>query len=623
MVVVGSIFRRCVGIFYQVCSSVVNNTLQSPGYPSDYPRNTDCVYRVAIPCDKELVIYFNYFHLEYASSCVFDYLRISDGSNRVIGTYCGQETGRSVLVNDTVAVLFFHTDPIVQYDGFHLSFSFFPLGCGSVQNGSLRTPAYPNYYPSNVHCVYRISIPHGKDLIIYFNYFNLESHSNCSYDYLRIANGINDTIGVFCGQQIGNWVRVTGNFAEITFHSNSIVQRKGYELFFSYSGYPVSCNFDSGLCLGWHQSQFSDVFDWKSGTGGTPSFSTGPSSDHTTGSGYYMFIETSFPRQQGDNAELELFLPGNGELGCFSFYYHMYGADMGTLHVFSGKMIVFNESGNQGNIWRKAEGTIALGHKLTFEAIRGSSSWGDLAIDDVLITNGSCLGGPSPPPPPAPEPKEPSEEERLESVITEIQGLNTSEWNEPKEDAFKQSVAEAATRLCANDGNCIPSRPRFNEDQVHLLPGYPKQVSQVPLLAVIAFYLQTPPGSLSSVINKNVLVAIVKSSVAEISSTINANISNVRQLFDDTTTTTSTNTSPVTPTVPPGDKNPNTTRNAIIGGVIGSVAFVIVIVVVWCLCKWKKRCLQVNSEISHRGEEKNDSLRLEMDRVTRTEDIGN
>ena len=78
-----------------------------------------------------------------------------------------------------------------------------------------------------------------------------------------------------------------------------------------------------------------------------------------------MFIETSSPRQEGDNAKLEVVLPGNGELGCLSFYYHMYGADMGTLNVFSGNMIVFNKSGNQGNIWKKAERTIVLGHDVS------------------------------------------------------------------------------------------------------------------------------------------------------------------------------------------------------------------------------------------------------------------
>ncbi|XP_068728477.1 mucin-like protein isoform X2 [Montipora capricornis] len=255
-----------------------------------------------------------------------------------------------------------------------------------------------------------------------------------------------------------------------------------------------------------------------------------------------------------------------------------------------------------------------------------------------------------PPPPPAPEPKQPSEEERTQSVNVDIQGLNTSEWNKPKEDAFKQSVAEAATIHCANDNNCISSSSKrkrrslnnliFTEDQVHLLPGYPKQVSQVPLLAVIAFYLQTPPGSSSSVINKNVLEIIVKSSVAEISSALNANISNV-PLFDKTTTTAqtpeptsatttaptsatisattsqTTNTSTETTTVPEEEEDPNTMLYAIIVGVVGALVFVIVVsLIVWWLCRGKTR------EGSPRGEEKNDALGLEMGRVKRSDNIG-
>ena len=48
----------------------------------------------------------------------------------------------------------------------------------------------------------------------------------------------------------------------------------------------ASCNFDYGLCYGWSQSR-SDIFDWTMRNGSTPSFDTGPSSDHTTGNGKY------------------------------------------------------------------------------------------------------------------------------------------------------------------------------------------------------------------------------------------------------------------------------------------------------------------------------------------------
>ncbi|XP_078370268.1 uncharacterized protein LOC144653914 isoform X2 [Oculina patagonica] len=151
------------------------------------------------------------------------------------------------------------------------------------------------------------------------------------------------------------------------------------------------CNFDRELCNGLRQSS-ADVFDWKRRTGSTPSPNTGPDYDHTSGSGYYMYIETSSPRAAGDNAKLELSVPGNGELYCLQFYYHMNGDTMGTLTVFNGNSVVFNTSGNHGNHWIKAERTIPLNNTVTFEGIAGSSWTGDVAIDDVSITNGSCQG---------------------------------------------------------------------------------------------------------------------------------------------------------------------------------------------------------------------------------------
>ena len=63
-------------------------------------------------------------------------------------------------------------------------------------------------------------------LIYLFIYF-------CSYDYLRITNN-NQTIGTYCGQRSGLSVRVTGNYAVITFRSDGSVQYRGYQLYFFY-----------------------------------------------------------------------------------------------------------------------------------------------------------------------------------------------------------------------------------------------------------------------------------------------------------------------------------------------------------------------------------------------------
>ena len=70
--------------------------------------------------------------------------------------------------------------------------------------------------------------------------------------------------------------------------------------------------------------------------------------------GYYMYIETSSPRQLGDNAKLNsLKLQFSGNM-CLKFYYHMYGTNIGTLNVMINGNKVFTASGNKGNMWLKA-----------------------------------------------------------------------------------------------------------------------------------------------------------------------------------------------------------------------------------------------------------------------------
>ena len=81
-------------------------------------------------------------------------------------------------------------------------------------------------------------------------------------------------------------------------------------------------------------------------------------------SGYYMYIETSFPRKPNDKAWLisPQYTPApNGK--CFNFWYHMSGRHIGSLNVYLkdsirlGKM-VWNETGNQGSSWLQAKAPI-------------------------------------------------------------------------------------------------------------------------------------------------------------------------------------------------------------------------------------------------------------------------
>ena len=78
--------------------------------------------------------------------------------------------------------------------------------------------------------------------------------------------------------------------------------------------------------------------------------------------GSYVYIETSSPRQYGDNAKLEYSVSNSeiGKLSCLKFYYHMYGNTINTLNVYNGITKMFTKSGNQGNLWLNAKLTMTL-----------------------------------------------------------------------------------------------------------------------------------------------------------------------------------------------------------------------------------------------------------------------
>ena len=70
--------------------------------------------------------------------------------------------------------------------------SFFDIpGCGgdvTAQDGSLVSPNYPLPYHDNVECYWRITIARWTKILLTFVDLDLESHTNCSYDYIEVRS---------------------------------------------------------------------------------------------------------------------------------------------------------------------------------------------------------------------------------------------------------------------------------------------------------------------------------------------------------------------------------------------------------------------------------------------------
>ncbi|KAM9349890.1 apical endosomal glycoprotein [Symphorus nematophorus] len=157
------------------------------------------------------------------------------------------------------------------------------------------------------------------------------------------------------------------------------------------------CSFEDGLCV-WVQGA-EDELDWLSRSGPTETPNTGPTGDHTTGKGKYLYIKSSPPSAKGNLAQLKSpLLPPAGKNGyCFTFWHHMFGATVGGLRMLLQtaddlkKTMVWQKSGNQGDEWQLVQIHVTLQkvHQVILEATVGGEA-GDIAIDDIAIISGLC-----------------------------------------------------------------------------------------------------------------------------------------------------------------------------------------------------------------------------------------
>lgn len=156
------------------------------------------------------------------------------------------------------------------------------------------------------------------------------------------------------------------------------------------------------LSQGWYNvtNTQGDDIDWRTDENGTGTGGTGPSGDHTSGIGNYLYLEGS----------------GNGGSGCtykeailhspcldltnvtqpnLSFWYHAYGGGIGSLHldvIADGNLyqdVMPSVQGDQGDQWDSISVDLsAFVDQKVVLAFRGATGGGyqsDLAIDDINL----------------------------------------------------------------------------------------------------------------------------------------------------------------------------------------------------------------------------------------------
>ncbi len=162
---------------------------------------------------------------------------------------------------------------------------------------------------------------------------------------------------------------------------------------------------DGGVLDNCWTNETNDDFDWTPLSGATGSIDTGPTNAYS--GAFYMYTETSgIP--QGNEAFLTSPIVDISSLTTPSllFYYHMWGADMGTMIVQMESPAGANNwtniwltSGDQGNFWLEGFASLASATgptvRVRFVGVCGASFTSDMAVDDVLIDEAPPCPNPS------------------------------------------------------------------------------------------------------------------------------------------------------------------------------------------------------------------------------------
>ncbi|KAJ3591713.1 hypothetical protein NHX12_006845 [Muraenolepis orangiensis] len=144
----------------------------------------------------------------------------------------------------------------------------------------------------------------------------------------------------------------------------------------------LDCNFDQGACE-WVQDK-SDDMDWSVAY-------------HEQGGQYYMAMSGLLGDQE-EVSRLKLLLSDRAQQGsfCLTFDFRVAGHDVGTLRVLLDNNVypVWEQSYSRAQGWQTELLTVAWKEEapesIIFEAQRGAGVGGEVGLDNVVLTSGSC-----------------------------------------------------------------------------------------------------------------------------------------------------------------------------------------------------------------------------------------
>nr|XP_019553875.2 tolloid-like protein 1 [Aedes albopictus]XP_029726403.1 tolloid-like protein 1 [Aedes albopictus] len=212
----------------------------SPNYPDDYPPKKDCIWHFTTAPGHRIKLVFSLFDVELHQECAYDNVAVYDGDSQdsyILGRFCGAKLPHPISSTSNEIYMVFNTDASVQRKGFLATHTTACGGYLQANNEINHFYSHVNYgdgvYDNGADCEWTIEADSGRKVQLTFLTFDLEEEKTCSYDYVELSSGFDDTAsgqlhGKYCGNRLPAEVISMSEVIVVRFRSDDTVGFKGF-----------------------------------------------------------------------------------------------------------------------------------------------------------------------------------------------------------------------------------------------------------------------------------------------------------------------------------------------------------------------------------------------------------